>query len=33
VFEIANGNLKRHKSPRTDQIEEEVIQVGGSTLN
>jgi hypothetical protein len=31
--EIANANLKRYKSPGTDQIPAELIQAGGEKLN
>jgi len=31
--EIAIGKLKRHKSPGTDQIPEELIKAGGRIIN
>jgi hypothetical protein len=31
-FEMAIGKLKRHKSPGTDQIPEELIKAGGSKI-
>jgi len=31
-FEMAIGNLKRHKSPSTDQMPAEVFKTGGRTI-